>query len=221
MTALRRRGASLDDPHERFRAAGQAEPPLCAFLAATGHPLAGAYLAARARFDALTWTCGYAQRLALYADEHNQIQLSAPALSISRDPQGWGGFGPVDLLEPGSWRPYAAAAAAARFPAPTRPNGHLGSWTILVREPEAAGRLRAALRRRGLDWRPVNGRAEYRMFTAARAGVVEAAIREALPAWELAPYSPPAPLAQAVSPAGSARASTAPAELTLFDTLFP
>jgi hypothetical protein len=128
MTAKRPRLPPLDDPHERYAGAGQSEPPLSAFLDANGHPLAGDYRVARACFDALSWACGFGQRRFLYADEHNQVQLGAPVLLIGDDPEGWGGFTAVDLRDPGSWSAYATAAAAAGFPAETRPNGHLGHW---------------------------------------------------------------------------------------------
>jgi hypothetical protein len=221
MTAKRWRLPALDDPHERYSGAGQSEPPLSAFLAANGHPLAGDYRVARTRFDALSWACGFGQRRFLYADEHNQVQLAAPVLLIGDDPKGWGGFTAVDLRDPGSWSTYATAAAAAGFPAETRPNGHLGRWTVLVRDPDAARLLRDALRTRGLDWRPVDDRADFRMFRADRFNAIEAALRAALlPGWELDPFTPPAPAPQAIATRPCVTAPAPRGELSLFDALF-
>jgi hypothetical protein len=221
MTAKRPRVRSLDDAHERYAGAGQSEPPLSVFLAAHGHPLAGDYRVARERFDALSWACGFGQRRYLYADEQNQVQLTAPVLLIGGEPKGWGGFTTVDLRDPVSWTAYATAAAAAGFPAETRPNGHLGRWTVLVRDPGAGRRLREALRTRSLDWRPVDDRADFRVFRADRFNAIEAALLAALlPGWELDPYTPPAPALQATGPRPSVTAPPPRGELSLFDALF-
>lgn len=220
MSAKRTRIPCLDDLHERYAGAGQSEPPLSAFLAASGHPLAGDYRVARARYDGLSWACGFGQRRFLYADEDNQVQLAAPVLLIGDEPKGWGGFTGVNLRNPGSWSAYATAAAAAGFPPETRPNGHLGRWTVLVRDPDAGRLLREALRTRGLDWRPVDDRAEFRMFRADRFNAIESALRAALlPGWELDPFTPPAVAAQP-APRPRATASAPRGELSLFDALF-
>lgn len=219
MSVLRPRNPALDDLHEAFATVGQQESPLATFLCANGHPLAHGYIRAREVFYSLTWTCGYGERLYLFADPINQVRLSAPMLTLG-EPDGWMGYRGVDFSDRESWEPYAAAAAAHGFPTDTRPNGHLGRWTVLFGESAASAKLRAAFTAAGLEWRPVDGRADFRAFDALRFERIEAALRASgLTSWELAPYSPPAPAAKVRVPPPAAPPASVPAELSLFDML--
>jgi hypothetical protein len=129
--------AWIDQNHARYRQDHQVESPTYRDLVAKGHPLAEAYLAARAFFDSLSFAAETSARRFSLVGQYENATYGAPELDLS-----WWPHETLSdccaFLHPGhvQWPRYVDTAAKAGWPEVAQAALRPGRWYIRTQNVE-------------------------------------------------------------------------------------